>query len=66
MGQLSLAANQQNNQAQSDLAAMALQAQVLQIQSDHDLANSQIEASLGALLCSLEITSQSRMTITSS
>jgi hypothetical protein len=49
MGQLSLAANQQNNQAQSDLAAMALQAQVLQIQSDHDIANSQIEASLGAL-----------------
>jgi hypothetical protein len=53
MGQLSLAANQQNNQAQSDLAAMALQAQVLQIQSDHDLANSQIEASLGALALQL-------------
>lgn len=49
MGQLSLAANQQNNDSQVTLATLALQAQMAQIQSDHDLNNTQIEASVGAL-----------------
>jgi hypothetical protein len=53
MGQLSLAANNQNNDAQVTLAGMALQAQIAQIQADHEATNAQIEASLGALTLQL-------------
>lgn len=49
MGQLSLAANADNNKTQEDLAALALQANLAQIQADSVNNNAQITASLGAM-----------------
>lgn len=49
MGQLSLAANADNNKTQEDLAALSLQANLAQIQADNVNNNAQIEALLGAM-----------------
>lgn len=49
MGQLSLAANADNNQTQKDLGALALEGQLAQIQADSNAANTSTEASLAAL-----------------
>lgn len=53
LAQIAAGAHNQDNDAQLNLGAMALQAQMAQIQSDHDIANSQIEASLAALTAQL-------------
>lgn len=53
LGQLSLSANQNNNDTQIALGGLALQAQLAQIQADHNLSNAQIEASMGALTLQL-------------
>lgn len=53
LAQLSIAANAQNIAGQRDLAAMALEANLAQVQADYSLGSATIEASVTALTAQL-------------